>query len=178
MLTAAQTDDKQKHQLLARTLAERLNAKPEGLRAMATKMALDALGYMTPSQIRILGLTADLLYVGPTATLSGPQFKGWLENRFAPYGNLAFTHLDLLHLESLSCLKVTAFLSRDLNAILTEKSKNAFEPSMLDTQLGQHLKALWGQGLMGVDLTTVGQLVGIYVSDLLTGGSTTFTGWD
>lgn len=178
MLTAAQTDDKEKHQVLARTLAERLNAKPEGLRAMASKMALDALGYMTPSQMRILGLTADILYVTPSAGVSGPQFKQWLENRLAPYGNLTFTPLDLLHLESLSCLKVNAFLSRDLNAILSAKSKEAFEPSMLDTPFGQNLRALWGQGLQGVDVTTVGQLVGIYVSDLLTGGSTTFTGWD
>ena len=37
MLTAAQTEDPQKHQLLARTLADRLGAKPEGMRAMKTQ---------------------------------------------------------------------------------------------------------------------------------------------
>ncbi len=70
MLTAAQTEDHQKHQLLARTLADRLGAKPEGMRAMASKMALDAIGYMTPAQLKLLGLVADLLYVNPNSPLT------------------------------------------------------------------------------------------------------------
>jgi hypothetical protein len=178
LLTAAQTDDKQKHQLLARALSERLGAKPEGLRAMASKMALDAIGYMTPSQMKLLALVADLLYVNPGSQLPSSAFKQWFEGRFSPYASLAFTHLDLLHLESISCLKHTPIISRDLSAILSQKNSSEFEPAMLESPLGKHICALWNQGLQAVDLSSVGQLVGVCVSDLMSGGTTSFTGWD
>ncbi len=178
MLTAAQTDDQQKHKLLARTLADRLGAKPEGMRAMASKIALDAIGYMTPGQLKLLGLIADLLYVNPTSPLPAQAYRQWFESRFSPYTNLQFTNLDLLHLESLSCLKYTPIISRDLGAILKQKNSGAYEPAMIESPLGVHIKSLWEQGLQAVDLSSVGQLVGVYVSDLLTGGNTTFTGWD
>lgn len=178
LLTAAQTDDKQKHQLLARTLAERLGAKPEGLRAMASKMALDAIGYMTPAQMKLLGLVADLLYVNPSTPLPAPAYRQWFEVRFSPYVAVSFSNLDLLHLESISCLKHTPIISRDLVAILSGKNPNGFDAAMLESPVGQHIRALWMQGLQAVDLSSVGQLIGVYVSDLLTGGSTSFTGWD
>ncbi|MBI5015869.1 MAG: hypothetical protein HZB55_10310 [Deltaproteobacteria bacterium] len=178
MLTAAQTEDPQKHQLLARTLADRLGAKPEGMRAMASKIALDAIGYMTPTQLKLLGLIADLLYVNLNSPLPPPAYRHWFESRFSPYAALSFTGLDLLHLESLSCLKHTPIITRDLAAILSKKNSSLYEPAMLESPLGAHIKALWQQGLQAVDLSSVGQLVGVYVSDLLTGGNTSFTGWD
>lgn len=49
---------------------------------------------------------------------------------------------------------------------------------MLESPLGQHIKNLWQQGLQAVDLSSVGQLIGVYVSDSLTGGNTSFTGWE
>lgn len=65
MLTAAQTSDHQKHQLLARVLSERLDSKADSLRALASKIALDSIGYTTPSQLRLLAFVADLFYVSP-----------------------------------------------------------------------------------------------------------------
>jgi hypothetical protein len=178
MLSAAQTKDTQKHQLLARTLSERLSAKPEGMRAMASKMALDAIGYVTPTQLKLLGLVADLLYVNPSSPLPAPAYRQWFEARFSPYASLSFTNLDLLHLESISCLKHTPIMSRDLAAIVSEKNQGTYEPAMLESPLGQHIKNLWQQGLQAVDLSSVGQLIGVYVSDSLTGGNTSFTGWE
>jgi hypothetical protein len=161
MLTAAQTEDPQKHQLLARTLADRLGAKPEGMRAMASKLALDAIGYMTPAQLKLLGLIADLLYVNPNSPLTPQQYRQWCEARFTPYAVVSFSNLDLLHLESLSCLKHTPIISKDLVALLTQKNSGAFEPTMLESPLGTHIKALWQQGLQAVDLSSVGQLIGV-----------------
>lgn len=178
MLTAAQTEDPQKHQLLARTLAERLGAKPEGMRAMTSKIALDAIGYMTPAQLKLLGLIADLLYVNPNSPLPPRVYQQWFEARFSPYVAASFTNLDLLHLESLSCLKHTPIISRDLTESLARKNSGAFDPVMLESPLGAHIKALWQQGLQSVDLSSVGQLIGVYVSDLLSGGNTSFMGWD
>jgi hypothetical protein len=153
MLTAAQTEDPQKHQLLARTLADRLGAKPGGMRAMASKLALDAIGYMTPSQLKLLGLIADLLYVNPNSPLTPQQYRQWFEARFTPYAVVSFSNLDLLHLESLSCLKHTPIISKDLVALLTQKNSGAFEPMMLESPLGTHIKALWQRSIFGVHAT-------------------------
>lgn len=178
LLTAAQTNDRQKHRLLARALAERLVAKPEGLRAMASKMALDVIGYMTPSQMKLLALAADLLYVNPTSPLSASQCKQWFENRFSAYRSVSFTNLDLIHLESISCLKHTPILSRELSVILNQKLGSEIGSSILESLMGQHIRTLWNQGLQSVDLTSVGQLVGVCVSDLMSGENTSFSGWD
>lgn len=177
ILAAAQTQDKQKHKLLARSLTERLAANPEGLRAMASKMALDVIGYMTPSQLKLLALVAELLYVKPTSTHSESQFKQWVERRYDPYSSLSFSNIDLLHLESISCLKYTPIISRDLRLTLSQKSSGVFDPSFLESPLGHHIQELWEQGIQAVDLTSVGQLVGVYVSDLMTGETTSFSDW-
>lgn len=178
LLAAAQTDDIQKHQLLARTLADRLGAKPESMRAITSKIALDVIGYVTPSQLKLLGLIADLLHVNPNSPLTEENYRQWFEMRFSPYQNITFTGLDLLHLESLSCLKHTPIISRDLAITMKSKNFDIFDSTMLESNLGVQIKRLWGQGLQAVDLTSVGQLVGVYVSDLLSGGNTTFSGWD
>jgi len=177
LITAAQTDDPQKHQLLARTLADRLGAKPDGMRAMVSKIALDSIGYMTPGQLRVLGLTANLHNIRPTSPLSADAYQRWLESRFSHYAGLSLTVLDLIHLESLSCLKYTPMFSQDLGTVLREKNAGTLNAEILMSPIGKEMKALWDQGLKSVDLTSVGQLVGAYVSDLLTGGTTSFSDW-
>jgi len=178
MLTAAQTSDSQKHQLLAVILSERLQSKTDSLRALASKMALDVIGYMTPNQLKLLALAADLFCVNPSSPLSREQFIQWFDTRFSVYQELTFTNLDLLHIESISCLKQIAFLSRDLSAILSQKANGNFDQALLASQIGKHIQVLWGQGLQAVDLTSVGQLIGVSTSDLLSGGTTSFSGWD
>lgn len=176
LLTAAQTDNDEKHQLLARILAERLVAPPEGMLAMVSKLACDVIGFMTPNQLRLLGLVANLLYVKPTDALPANAYSDWFVSRFAPYMNTNFTNLDLTHLESLSCLKYTPILSRDLTQVLSDKNKGTFDKAIIESPLGNHIKTLWTQGLQSVDLSSVGELIGIYVFDLLSGTNTEIRG--
>lgn len=178
LLTAAQTDNREKHHLLARILADRLTAPAEGMQAMASKMACDAIGFMTPNQLKLLGLVTALFYVGPTNQLNEGTYSIWLLGRFNPYMSTNFQNLDLLHLESLSCLKYSHFLTRDLAQVLSEKNKGVFDKAFTESPLGAHIKILWEQGLKSVDLTSVGQLIGVDMSDLLSGTSTSFTGWN
>ncbi|HOD83758.1 MAG: hypothetical protein BWX88_01252 [Planctomycetes bacterium ADurb.Bin126] len=178
VLTAAQTEDPEKHQLLARVLADRLAAKPEGMRAMAAKLAIDAIGLMTPGQLRLLGLVAEIRYIRPMTPLQADTFREWFDRRFSPYVEVSFNNLDLLHLEALSCLRSIPFISRDLRTILKEKVPFEIEPVILEGPPGSIVMALWNRGLQSVDLTSVGQLLGVYVSDLLTGTTTEFTGWN
>lgn len=49
---------------------------------------------------------------------------------------------------------------------------------MRDVSLKDSMKKIWEQGLQKIDLTTVGQIIGVSVSDLLTNTTTTFDGWE
>jgi hypothetical protein len=178
MLTAAQTDDHDKHQLLARILAERLAAPAEGLRAMASKMACDVVGYMTPGQLRLLGLVVELLYIRSYNPVPADVYRARFESRLSPYATQMFTSLDLLHLESLSCLRYLSFASHDLGETLAEKNGGVYDTATLETPLGIHIKSLWEQGLQAIELTSVGQLIGTYVADSLTHVTASFDGWD
>jgi hypothetical protein len=49
---------------------------------------------------------------------------------------------------------------------------------MVDIQLREKMKKIWNDELQKIDLTTVGQIIGVSVSDLLTNTNTTFDGWE
>ena len=53
MISASQTESKEKHQLLSRLVAERIKAAPESLMALTSKMACDAISYTTSNQLVI-----------------------------------------------------------------------------------------------------------------------------
>jgi hypothetical protein len=178
MIAAAQTNDKDKHRVLAMVLSEKLRAQPETLRAITSKMAVNAIGCMTPNQLKLLGFSADLYCVSPSKRLSSEEFSLWLERRLKPYAGLTYTALDLIHLESLSCLKYTPMFSRVLMDIIASKNGGLVDSNLLGTVFGVGVDSLWKKGVLSVDLTSVGQLLGIKVSDLLSGEETSFVGWD
>ena len=180
MLTAAQTDDPKKHTLLARLIADRLRASPDGLLALAGKMACESIAYATPAQLRILGLEAALAYVGPRSELSQDAYSAWVTEHLQPFADLRIGALDLVHLEALSCLKVESFMGRDLAEILRKKNGDKFDAeAFFVSPLGTAIQHLWKEGgLEKVVLTSVGQIIGVYVSDLNSGVTTHFAGWD
>ena len=59
LLTSAQTDNKDKHVILARLVSERLKTEPESILALGSKMACDAISYATVNQLMILGLAVN-----------------------------------------------------------------------------------------------------------------------
>lgn len=180
ILSAAQTDNKSKHDLLSRLVAERLQSTPESLLSMASKMACDAISYTTPNQLLILGLLANILYIQPSDKLSKPQYMGWLQARLSPFIDVNPAPLDYTHLESLSCLKFESFLSRDLTKTLTQKMGSDFDyADFTDTKLGKRLLEIWdGKALKSCQLTSVGQLLGVMVSDQhVAGNKTSMLGW-
>ena len=44
-----------------------------------------------------------------------------------------------------------------------------------ESEIGKKIIDKWDQGIKSVTLTSVGQLVGVYVSDMVTGGNTDLT---
>lgn len=186
LLTSAQTDSKDKHIILARLVSERLKSEPESILALGSKMACDAISYATVNQLFILGL-AVVFYgirpnpfppIGVNETNFQEYMNGWLTQRLKPYEKIVFKQIDITHLESLSCLKVNTFIGRGLNDMFKKDNLVYDFEKMADIQLRDKMKKIWNDGLQKIDLTTVGQIIGVSVSDLLTNTNTTFDGWE
>lgn len=186
LLTSAQTDNKDKHIILARLVSERLKSEPESILALGSKMACDAISYATINQLMILGLAVNFYGIRPNPYppfgINETNFQNWLDMwlmaRLKPYQNITFRPLDITHLESISCLKVNSFIGRGLNDMFKKDNFTYDFEMMRDIQLRDTMKRMWNDGLQAVDLTTVGQIIGVSVSDLLTNTNTTFDGWE
>ena len=185
LLTSAQTDSKDKHIILARLVSERLKSEPESILALGSKMACDAISYATVDQLMILGLAVNFYSIRPNPYppmgINESNFQDWMDNwltiRLKPYQAIKYRTIDISHLESLSCLKVNTFIGRGLNEMFKKDNFVYDFEKMKDIQLKDSMKKVW-EGLQKIDLTTVGKIIGISVSDLLTKTNTTFIGWD
>lgn len=186
LLTSAQTDSKDKHLILARLVSERLKSEPESILALGSKMACDAISYATVNQLMILGLAINFYGIRPdpyppvgiNETNFQEWFDSWLIVNLKPYQNITFRSIDIIHLESLSCLRVNTFMGRGLNDIFKKDNLTYDFEKMRDIPLRDLMKKIWNEGLQKIDLTTVGQIIGVSVSDLLTDDNTTFDGWE
>lgn len=186
LLTSAQTDNKDKHIILARLVSERLKSEPESILALSSKIACDAISYATVNQLMVLGLAVNFYGIRPNPYppmgIIETNFQGWLDSwlivRLKPYQNITFRQIDITHLESLSCLKVNTFISRGLNDMFKKDNFSYDFEKMRDIPLRDSMKKIWNEGLEKIDFTTVGQIIGVSVSDLLTNTNTTFDGWE
>ncbi|WP_336030965.1 LPO_1073/Vpar_1526 family protein [Acinetobacter pittii] len=171
LMVAAQTDNKDKHILLANTLSERLAAEPESLLALTSKMSLEVISNITPNQLNILGFAVEILFIQPSSSPNEDEYIAWIKERYKHYIDLKISNLDLVHLEALSCLKLNHFMSRDIYQILTMKNGGrGFKKEFLEQdELGKKIKELWNNNIEKLDITSVGQLLGVHVANLRTG---------
>jgi hypothetical protein len=186
LLTSAQTENKDKHVILARLVSERLKSKPESILALGSKMACEAISYATVNQLMILGLAVNFYGIRPNPFpplgVNESNFQDWLDNwliaRLIPYQGITVRQIDITHLESLSCLKINTFIERGLNDMFKKDNLSYDFEKMKNVQLKDTMKKIWQDSLQKIDLTTVGQIIGVSVSDLLTNTNTSFEGWD
>lgn len=179
MLSAAQTENSDKHQLLSRLIAERIKSKPESIMALASKLATEAISFTTPNQLRILGLTDLILHIS-LPNIPEQQFTDWLQFALKPFLTVKAGKLDYLHLESLSCLKYNDFLIGDLQKCLNGKLSGTFDyEQFIMTDSGLFLEDIWSkQKLNSVQLTSIGQILGAMIFDQLCKTNTNMTGWE
>lgn len=76
----------------------------------------------------------------------------WLITRLKPYQNINFRLIDIIHLESLSCLKVNLFVDRGLNEMFTKDKFSYDFEKMKDVQLRDSMKKVWNEGLKKLTL--------------------------
>ena len=189
MLYSALTEDKQKHELLAKLVANRLTVETESMFALASRQACDAVSMLTINQMKILGL---LILEGrlqpspfPPVNMSQEEFNKWyveyLTDRMQVYQHLTISRLDILHLGALSCISILGISTADnLRHMLYVKKESGvtFDLKLFtSTELGKKMEELWESHLNGVRLTSIGELIGIYVSDMLRNTTTSLEVW-
>jgi hypothetical protein len=181
VLAAAQTESQQKHDLLARLVAERLASKPDDLLSLVSKRACDTIPALSPTHLRILGLMATTQVMNPAPSLlagvSPEEQKAlaidWLIHQWAAYSQLICTRMDFLHLQAESCMAEAETIG-GLEGVVQSMGCGSFLTAELKSNpvIG-HIYGLWrDEGGLRHKLTPKGCLIGIYVSDLLTGNRT------
>ncbi len=189
MLYSALTEDKQKHELLAKLVANRLTRETESMFALASRQACDAVSLLTINQMKILGLLILQGRLQPTpfppVNMSQEDFNKWyvehLIDNMQVYRDLTISRLDMVHLEALSCISTSGISVRDyLRHMLLPKKESGmtFDIKLFtSTELGKKMEELWESLLNSVSPTSIGELIGIYVSDMLHNTTTTLEGW-
>ncbi len=187
IIASAQTEDNQKHQILANLVADRLTKESESLFALSSQLACDAIAKLNLRQLKILGLLSTLWFIRPTGyplpTLEKEQFTKFYMDFLTPilnkYKGLTFHKWDLLHLESLSCAKWDPLVSRDLKKVLTpsERSEDLDFTIFAETEVGKEIKRMWESDLQQCTPTTLGHLIGTYVTSNLVNVDISLEGW-
>ncbi len=187
ILTAAQTDNKDKQRVLAQLVAERLTVDQESIFSLASKMACDSISFMTPGQITILAFLANIFTIEPTpfppSHITVETFQAWMNQwiikRLQPYSDLHIGKQDLNHLESLSCIKRHQIADRDINKMFST-GNYIFDFSKLDNKnIRDKVLDCWhNKGVRVVSLTTTGEIIGILASDIISGSKTIISSWE
>jgi hypothetical protein len=184
IISSAQTDDKQKHELLARLVSDRLTKEPESLSALCSKPACDAVSALNVGQLKILGLLTELVFQRPFH-YNRELLKEWsntglperLTQNLHVYRGLTLTYRDFLHLESLSCIRWNPDISDDYmhRPAPSDIGGLAFifdYKEFSNAEVSKAIVKLWETEFGWATPTTVGQLIGRYVSDMLTNTTT------
>ena len=189
LLGASQTADAEKHRILAGLVAERLAAHPESTLSSAVKLACDAVAASNSVQLRMLALEVALHEIRPRTPLPDQDYLKWLTGLLAPilspyvHEEIEYKEIDVLHLAAIGCVTYDRGSNRVLEWVLSMKNglikgKFAFNfPSFKKSDLGFYLDHMWTEGLAGVNLTSVGSVIGGLVFDELSGVRTGSPQW-
>ena len=117
LIASSQTESQEKHELLAKLVAMKLDAPQESLRSVVAPLACEAVTHVTPNQLKIIGIQTVLTLINPSFNESRVQGEAdflngcgsWLAARLAPFADVQIRRIDLMHLESLSCAKLASW---------------------------------------------------------------------
>ncbi len=188
VLAAAQTDERDKHILLAQLVSERLRVDEDTTLARTSHLACEAIADLTGKQLKILGFlyTLEAGHFPPRSSPSSPGLLRMLEQQWAqltlkPYADLDCDQGDRRHLVSARCLggRFGGFLVPSLDSMLKAATSSDFPyGDFVSTDFGAQLQAVYeGQKLNGMELTSAGSLIGMLVADQLASRPTDITSW-
>lgn len=166
ILNSAKTSDDQKHDLLARLVAERLASKSESTLALASDLASDAITRSTHRQLELMSLCCFLDEIRPRDQIAtAADYYKWLSINLRHFEDFEFVQVDARHLVAIACATYNPTTNRNLPVLLMFKAgrhlmKELFEDDFKNIPIIDTLQISWESGLAGVQLTSVGSIVG------------------
>jgi len=171
ILNASQTNDRSKHELLANLVAYRLSSDNESTFALASHLASSAISLSNRRQLNLMALSSFIENASPPhLSLKLKDFRQWLEKTLQPLVAFEFKIDDAIHLVALACASFDPMSERELDILLQMKGGVDFIGIHLaDLKFCQYLEEMWYEGLAGVNLTSVGLIVGSLCINQITG---------
>lgn len=189
VLGASQTEDAEKSRILAELVTARLTTRPESAFALAVRLACDAVAASNADQLRLLALATALHEIRPRTPLPSRKYHTWLQNLLVPiltpYADEVITYreIEVLHLAALGCVTYARASERDLETVLAMKNglikgDFAFDfKRFKNSDVGACLDFMWTEGFAGVNLTSVGSVIGGVTLDGICGIQTGMPHW-
>jgi hypothetical protein len=143
----------------------------------AQGLACDAVPNLTSTQLHWLALLVFLHEIRPRNKYeSKATYIDWLGVHLRHFKDIEFRDIDIRHLVALGCVTYDPTSERSLpilftmkNVVITDEFMAALD-NFVDSDACFTLKSAWVEGLAGVDLTSVGSVIGGHVWSTLTGG--------
>ena len=181
MIVSTCTSVVEKHQLLARLVADRMLSEKESWKALAIDKACKAVLHLSITQLGILGILSMIYGVKPVSSDQEVQaedfhdwWSKWIEEMISPLMPLGETkEIDYTHLVSVSCCTFEFIGYRNLAHILSPPSAGGGkwdgDKFLAESETGQALSKLWTAGMQRAFPTSVGRLIGLHVHSLYAG---------
>ena len=166
ILNSAKTSDDKKHDLLARLVADRLASKSETTLALASDLASDAITRSTRRQLELMALCCFLDEIRPRDQIAtAADYQKWLSINLRPFEDFEFVDVDARHLVAIACATYDPASNRSLPVLFMFKAgehliEQLFEDDFRHIPIIDTLQICWDSGLAGVQLTSVGSIVG------------------
>ncbi|MEW5980717.1 MAG: LPO_1073/Vpar_1526 family protein [Acidobacteriota bacterium] len=118
IINAARTCEPEKHDLLARLVADRLTTSSETTFALASDMASDAIVRSTRRQLHLMALCCFLDEIRPRDPItSADEYREWLSVQLEPFADFAFFEVDARHLVAIACASYDPTSTRTLASL-------------------------------------------------------------
>lgn len=178
LISSARTSSREKHNLMALVVSDRLIAYQESVKMLTSNMVIDVIPHLSPKHLKLLGLMTavqwHLLPLIPSKTIDKTFWIDHLVKSLSPLlPEEEITEMDYMHLESVSCITITQ--GRNINPLISPPKELSIVWSnyrdgrifLKETDVGKKLLKIWVGGLEKSYLTSLGGLIGIYVQDEL-----------
>lgn len=178
VMAGSQTDCREKHEILADLVAARLASNSDTTVALAAEMACQVVARATSRQLRLLGLCSFLQDVRPKHSIPPSDQKRWLESLLEPFDEVSFEEIDAQHLVAIGCATFDPASERSLKLLLQIKLGGPYDCDLPESVDLEMLQIRWDLGLSGLQLTSVGRLLGGFVFDHMVGANIGVPSWD
>lgn len=179
ILSAAESSSGTKHDLLSRIVSERIRHQEEDFFSLCAPLAIEAIARCTKDHLKMLSLLAYMFNLSHKAGLPEPVRAKAFFDAVSPLVDIEVTELDVLHLESISCLSYSGIVTYAPHQFVDKKfggDEKVWDALPKYGDINPFLK-VWNSMLLHCFPTSVGQLIGFTAFDQIRGHRTDLAAW-